>query len=504
MKKNNIYIILILLIPGFIFAKIIKGPYLTAPSQTSMTIMWESDIDVTSKLIYWQDESSKLVKCVNSIDCNNNYLLYSVTVKGLKANQKYFYKVIVGSDSSESYFYTNPPKGTSFSFVAIGDSRTNHDVFSAIAEDVNEISPKLVINMGDLVGKGKRFYEWNPHFFDPAKNVINHIPHISTLGDHETAGNYDGYNFYYYFRNGINVNKMWFSYDYGDVHFISLDYRGRDNEEMIEWFKKDVSQTDAKWKIVYLHRPMYNLGGHRAHWGSQTWRKLYRENKVDLVFAGHSHVYERFYPMRPSTDKDAWPVTFITTGGAGAGLYEAVQNECAAVSKSVNHYSIITVSNDTLQLKALQLDDEVLDSFKIVKHNGKYSDEYLSQAKPQDLMDVYMAFANKLRVFFDSIPTKEVPSKKNIKFSGVDLLNDVPFKLELSEESSKHYRIEPFEGILKKGEKYKGTIILYAKEKVVQKRNLLDPSLFFTVTFKFKGKSYTAYGAESRNTLSYK
>ena len=502
--KNTILTLLILLMPSFIFSAITKGPYLTAPTESSMTIMWESDSSELVKFIYWQSKNKKSVKSVNFFDNNTDTYLYKVELNCLATNQKYFYKVVTDADSSESYFYTAPEKGTPFIFVAIGDSRSNHDVFSAIAEDVNKLSPRLVINMGDLVRKGKNFDEWNPHFFNPAKEVINHIPHISTLGDHETAGGYDGYNFFYYFRNGVNTDKLWFSYDYGDVHFISLDYRGESNEEMIEWFKNDVKQSDAKWKIVYLHRPMYNLGGHRSHWGSTIWAKLYRENKIDIVFAGHSHIYERFYPMRPSTNKDTWPVTFITTGGAGAGLYDAVKNECVAVSKSVNHYNIISVSNNMLQLKTMQLDGAVLDSFKIEKHNGKHSDEYLSLVKPQGVMDAYMAFANRLRIMFDSIPTIEVASRKEIKFKGERLIEDVPFTLELSEESGKHYRIEPFKGVLKKGEEFRGTVVLFAKDKIEQKRNLLDPPLFFNVTYNYKGKEYKAYGAESRNTLPYK
>ncbi len=507
MKKHTLHmvVVLLLIMSNSIFSSITKGPYLTAPKENSMTIMWESDSSAIAKFIYWQNESDKIVKTVNFFDSNNNKFLYKVVLNCLIPNQKYYYKVLADSDSSEAYFYTAVPKGTPFTFVAIGDSRSNHDVFSAIAEDVEELSPRLVISMGDLVRKGKTFSDWKPHFFDPAKELIKHIPHISTLGDHETAGKYNGYNFYYYFRNGTSVDKMWFSYDYGDVHFISLDFRGETNKEMIEWFKNDVKQSDAKWKIVYLHRPMYNLGGHRAHWGKNIWQKLFRDAKIDIVFGGHSHIYERFYPMRPSNNNSAWPVTFITTGGAGAGLYGAIQNEYVAVSKSVNHYNVISVSYDTLKIKSILLDGTTIDKFEIVKNGGKYSDSYLELVKSQDVMDVYMAFAYQLRIKFDSIPTKDKPSRKKIKFYGDGILEDVPFELKLSKESSKYYKLESFKGVLKRDEKYKGTVVLFAKDdKVKQRHNYLDPPLFFILTYKYKGKEYTVYGSESRNTVPYK
>jgi hypothetical protein len=495
-KINGIITLALFFLPIFLTAKITKGPYLTLPETTSMTIMWECDTNNPVEFIYWQKDKTPKKQIVNSFDNHDSLFLYRVRLNGLNVDQKYYYSIIAYKDTSSSYFQTNPPKGKPFTFASIGDSRSNHDIFNAIADGVSKLSPRLIISMGDLVKKGENFDDWGPHFFNPAKNVIDHIPHISTLGDHETLTNYNGYSFYYYFRNGVNVDKMWFSYDVGDVHFISLDYRGVNNKEMIDWFKNDVKQSDAKWKIVYLHRPTYNLGGHRSNWGGEKWAQLYRENKIDVVFAGHSHIYERFYPMRPSTEKDAWPVTFITTGGAGAGLYDAVQNECAAVSKSVNHYNLISISGDTLKFKSYQLDGNFLDDFKIVKSNGKYSAEYLSLVKPQDVMDIYMKFANKLVLSFNSIPTTENPSRQTIKFYGDNLPANVPFKLMLSDKSSEHYRIEPLEGVLKKGETFSGTIVVYAKDKLKQKQGYFDPPLSFNVVYTYNGKKYTVYGAQ--------
>jgi phosphodiesterase/alkaline phosphatase D-like protein len=155
--------------------------------------MWESNINTVSKLIYWESEDTKIREEVEPFDSSNHLFLYKIKLKELKENQKYFYKVITEKDTSESYFYTNPLKGETFKFVAIGDSRSDHKVFSTIVGAIEKISPRLVISMGDLVRKGKNFDDWSPHFFSPAKSIINHIPHISTLGDHETAGNYNGY-----------------------------------------------------------------------------------------------------------------------------------------------------------------------------------------------------------------------------------------------------------------------------------------------------------------------
>jgi len=514
MKDNLIgsfyFIVFLFIIPGFLLSEITKGPYLNKPQKNSMTIMWECDNDNPVILSYWENDNDKKEETVHFFDSRDSLFLYRLKLKELQPAQKYYYKVITEDGCSvESWFYTNPLKREKFNFIVIGDTRTGHKVFSTIMNKVENYSPRFIINMGDLVNRGKNFNEWPISYFDPAKSVINHIPLISTLGDHETAGGYNGYNFYYYFRNGINTDSMWFSYDMGDIHFISLDYRRENDEGMITWFKDDLKNCKSKWKIVYLHRPSYNLGGHRSHWGSPIWQELFRDYKIDIVFAGHSHLYERFYPMRPSEDKKSWPVTFITTGGAGAELYQSVTSDYLAVTKSVNHFMVGSVSGDTLKFIVKLLDGGILDSFVMVKHNGQYDPAYHKLVKDQEVMDIYMAFASRLLIKFNELPSIKTPAKRIVKFDTDGLTQDVPFKMFLTKESSKYYRIEPFEGVLKKNKDFQGTVVLYTKSDVKINGIYFIPPVIFNLSFKYGDKEILVKGRECRyyppkNNTDYK
>ncbi|NOY60132.1 MAG: hypothetical protein GXO75_14550, partial [Calditrichaeota bacterium] len=207
-----------------------------------------------------------------------------------------------------------------------------------------------------------------------------------------------------------NHLKLWFSFDYGDAHFVALDYRYPYNDEMIEWFKKDMAASKAKWKFVYMHRPSYNLGGHRSTWGREVWPKLFSRYKVDIVFAGHSHLYERFYPIRPQSDPDAWAVTYITTGGAGASLYAAVQSPFLAFSKSVNHFVYIRTDNDSLHLKTFLTDGSVLDKVSW----GKAENGPSFMVKSQDELDLIGMFAGAISASLERLPMKQIPAVSEI------------------------------------------------------------------------------------------
>jgi len=71
----------------------------------------------------------------------------------------------------------------------------------------------------------------------------------------------------------------------------------------VAWLKNDLATTTKKWKVVYLHRPLYCSMPDDYHCvsSSKKMRNLYEDifyhAKVDIVLTGHVHAYERLYPV---------------------------------------------------------------------------------------------------------------------------------------------------------------------------------------------------------------
>jgi 3',5'-cyclic AMP phosphodiesterase CpdA len=81
--------------------------------------------------------------------------------------------------------------------------------------------------------------------------------------------------------------------------------------EQLSWLAKELQNSGADWKICYFHHPLYSSGS--FHGASTELRlalePLFVKYGVQVVFAGHEHVYERMKPQNG--------ITYFTEGAAG-------------------------------------------------------------------------------------------------------------------------------------------------------------------------------------------
>jgi hypothetical protein len=346
--------------------------------------------------------------------------------------------------------------------------------------------------MGDLVEVGAEYEEWQDFYFSVVKGFVESTPIVSTLGDHETNGD-NGDLFRYFLRKDETVDKQWFSFDYGDAHFISLDYRFENDSEMIDWFVKDITLANKKWNFVYMHRGAYNFGGHRTDWGREFWPDLFSKYKVDIVFAGHSHLYERFYPVRAEGVTNA--VTYITTGGAGAGLYQSVKNKAiVAVTESVNNFVSVKIDGNALDLKARRMDGSLLDELLIVKNKKGYNSEYEEQIVSQEQMNTITGFNSAIAADITAIPLFEEAAKYEINIQS-SVNEDIPFVIELTEESAQTYSMDIYRDTLRsKEKKTTGFLINRHEDMTIHPWGNFDPALRLRIIYQYNAKTDTIVG----------
>jgi 3',5'-cyclic AMP phosphodiesterase CpdA len=334
---------------------ILVGPYTQYQTTTSIIVLWETSDTTQNNEVHWgltpDCEHITLERIV--IDQN----LHKVTISGLEPSTQYYYKVKSDEVESTVYvFYTAFNKEDEIRFVAYGDSRGAWDNWVAtesVSKAIEKEHPEFVLHTGDLVHNGTIQEEWLGCF--SASGFIHNSTLYPVLGNHEQYGS----PYFSYFV--LPKNERWYSFDNGPVHFIGLDsnYRSAIKIRQTIWFILDLLKNTQPFTIVFFHHPLYSSGNHGSYEGLRMiWEPILDHFKVDIVFNGHDHSYERGYVHN---------VTYIVTGGGGAPLYDVGVSNWTIYSEKTYHYCLITANQSELDFKAIKPDGTVFDSFQIVK-----------------------------------------------------------------------------------------------------------------------------------------
>ena len=160
-------------------------------------------------------------------------------------------------------------------------------------------NPVLLLEPGDLCNSSS-YSVWKSEFFlSNELSLINKTPWVNGPGNHEASGTTTKA-----FTQGTNGDKLYFSFDYGDIHFIVLDT----NDEASLAPSAACSTTGPittwppprkPWKIAVYHKTAYVAGGHGENATMKTVStNIFVPRGVQMVLNGHSHFYQRNYCER--------------------------------------------------------------------------------------------------------------------------------------------------------------------------------------------------------------
>ncbi len=262
------------------------------------------------------------------------------------------------------------PRDSVLRFVALGDNRTNVGDWHRVATAAAESRADLVIHVGDMVTNGRRDWEWDEQFWRPGQALLEKVPIYAVIGNHEAdASLYDEI----FFTPSEDGRARNWAQELGGVLLIGID--GRQDwsvgSENVGWLEQTLAQSDASFMFLFSHYPGYSSSNHgRLDEEGHPAERPVREGREILIpiltkygatamVAGHDHVYER--------SELPGGVTAITCGGAGAPLYEksedaARQNPYSEVHASRHHFCVFDVDSDSVTLRALSAEGELIDS----------------------------------------------------------------------------------------------------------------------------------------------
>jgi 3',5'-cyclic AMP phosphodiesterase CpdA len=450
----------------------IAKPYLQIgnnPSPTTMQLLWHSADDNSVWTVEMQaDKNASWVKTAEpkfttvAVQIITPHKVYNASFTGLKAGGTFKYKVLrdgkeVFVSDAKAQIAADKP----YRFVAFADIGAETTVQKRLATQVYVNNPDFVVVPGDIVYDRGLISEYRTKFWPIYNNdktdssgapLMRKIPMISAAGNHDLDTRDldkfpDALSYFYYWNQPLNglvgteggaivppltasaTNRAAFqaaagdaylkmanySFDYGNAHWLVLDsnpYVDLTDKTLQEWIANDLANAkNSTWKFVMYHHPGFNSA--REHYEQQQTRLLspiFEAGKVDVVFNGHVHNYQRTFPMKFTPDKKGvllvggmgnkkvrgrvvngrWTldknyngktkttpngIIYIITGAGGNDLYNPEQQKDPDswqkfTDKFISEIHSITVADidsKTMTIRQLDVNGKELDSFKITK-----------------------------------------------------------------------------------------------------------------------------------------
>ena len=382
----------------------------TGDPTATMTITWRTDATVTSVVVEYQkgDTLSKKASQANAVARDfvtdlGATRLFTCTLAALSPDAEYSYRVGDGTHWSDpSKFSTSARNAREFKFLIFGDSqspvggdnpyglwrKTVHNAFSANPD------AKFMVNVGDLVDVGQMEAHWNA-WFAAAKGVIDSIPEMAVLGNHEYYGSRDMTGPQYWSAQWVfpqngpeGLKGQVYSYDYGPVHIVVLNSQKEEQKSRGDilatqknWLEADLAASKAKWKIVFFHKPPYTIYPGRDNGDIKAaFCPIMEKYGVDLVFNAHDHGVARTYPIKAGAlmKKPSEGIIYYISGRSGAKTYPAIRkmdyNIMFYNPLEQPNYFVVDVTENKITIKTVMQDGTILDVFFVDKEKDVSSD----------------------------------------------------------------------------------------------------------------------------------
>ena len=291
----------------------------------------------------------------------------------LLPDSKYFYRTRYRANGNttqflagaEHSFHTARPVGKAFTFAIEADphldTNSNPSSYTLTLQNILSAKPDFLIDLGDIFMSEKqpgvnqtiitnRHLLYRPYF----NNVCHSVPLFLALGNHEGEAGWllngtsnsipvmttNTRKMYYpnpvpdsFYtgdtipENFVGLREDYYAWEWGDALIIILDpywhtitrpdWGWTLGKDQYDWFKKTISNSQAKYKFVFCHHlvgglgidtrggteyaDFFEMGGKNTDnsWGFDTYRpgwgkpihQLMVENKASIFFHGHDHFY---------------------------------------------------------------------------------------------------------------------------------------------------------------------------------------------------------------------
>jgi 3',5'-cyclic AMP phosphodiesterase CpdA len=241
-------------------------------------------------------------------------------------------------------------------FVSVADTGTGtksqYAVAQAMANYHSRNPYKLAILAGDNIYNNGEMEKIGAVFERPYAPLIKAgVKFQAALGNHDIRTLNGELQLKY---PGFNMQGRYYTFRRNNVQFFALDTNtNADWNSQLAWLKQQLSQSNAPWKIVFGHHPVYASGVYGNNPAFiKTLTPIFQKYGVQLYINGHEHHYERTRSINGTT--------YLICGG-GAGTRPVGRSQVTEYSASKLSFAAYDVFADRIEIKGIDTKNKIFD-----------------------------------------------------------------------------------------------------------------------------------------------
>ncbi|MBR8832633.1 MAG: metallophosphoesterase [Stigonema ocellatum SAG 48.90 = DSM 106950] len=241
-------------------------------------------------------------------------------------------------------------------FVSVSDTGTGDKSQYSVAQAMNLYHSKnpydLVILAGDNIYNNGEMEKIGEVFERPYAPLLKQgVKFQACLGNHDIRTKNGDQQVKY---PAFNMNGRHYTFRRDKVQFFALDTNNNaDWKNQLVWLEQELSRSDAPWKVVFGHHPVYASG---VYGSNPTFIKifspLFAKYGVQLYINGHEHHYERTRSINGTT---------YLISGAGAGTRPVRRSAWTEYSAAKLSFAAYEVYTDRIEVSAIGTDNRLFD-----------------------------------------------------------------------------------------------------------------------------------------------
>ena len=256
---------------------------------------------------------------------------------------------------------SDKPQGQKlWTFGFVGDTQLGGQVVSDIFARMEAAGVEFALHLGDMVDDAACDAEWDDLLLKAAQHRIRLMP---VVGNHDRRVDYADRGEIRFRQYFPALPETFYHFRHRGLNFLMLNSErsllpGSEQAAFVRW---QLAHHPGS-TIVCLHRPVFTCG--RRDLANQYVRRFalhgaLTESDAVAVLAGHHHYYDRTHALDG--------VTYVVSGGGSFKLHGEEQPDArtAAFHAGRNHYGLVDVYEDRLEVRVRDVKDEQLDRFTL-------------------------------------------------------------------------------------------------------------------------------------------